>query len=88
MSPLRCGTSTGVVSVANCPLVEAAWASWWLRAAHTSCSSRPMPSLSFFWSEDSPMVHWSNAQNSPSCCMTSTISTSPIRAPQRSSLTT
>ena len=43
-SPLRCGTSTATTSSASRPASQASSARACDRAAHASCSSRPMPS--------------------------------------------
>ncbi len=82
-SPRRWGTGTGTISSANTPDSVAAAARAWLAAAHSSCSALPIPSSAFLASDCSPIVHWSNEQNSPSCCIESTSSPSPMRSPHR-----
>ncbi len=83
-SPRRCGISTGTISSSKTPFLTAAAASWWERADRESCSSRPMPSRVLCRSVDSPIAHWSNAQNRPSWAIESTTWEPPYFTPFRS----
>jgi hypothetical protein len=58
-SPLRCGTSIGVISSAKTPFFCAAAARWWLAAPNSSCSARVTPYRPLCRSVDSPIEHTS-----------------------------
>ncbi len=83
-SPLRCGISTATTSSSNRPSFQARAASWWLRAANASCSSRVNSCEPVLAASVSPPIAWSvKASHRPSWAMWSRTVTSPYLYPDR-----
>src|SRR5712692_6359303 len=76
-------SSTATTSSAITPVSHARCARSWDRAAHASCSSRPISSSRLTSSELSPMCCFKNVDHSPSWTIESIISALPMGAPKR-----